>query len=158
HGPLVQGVCRRLLRKEHEVEDAFQATFLVLAQKAHAIRKRESLGSWLHGVAYRIAARARADAALRRAHEKKARTPSPCPAQDLSGRELCEVLDKELPQLREKSRAPRVLCYREGQTKDEAAQQLGWSPGRIKGLLERGRNQLRPRLTRRGISLPSALF
>src|SRR5216684_1852395 len=111
HGPLVHGVCRRVLGLEHDAEDAFQATFLVLAQKAHAIRRKGSLGSWLYGVAYRIAARARADAARRRALESKARTAPWSPAKDLTWQELCDVLDEELHRLPEKYRAPLVLCY-----------------------------------------------
>src|SRR5712692_2848542 len=108
HGPMVRGVCRRLLRQESDVDDAFQATFLVLLRKAHTIRKSRSVGSWLYGVAYRIACRARAESDRRSGYEKQA-APSVSPA-DVGGRhrggsdpgmeaawrELCAVLDAEV--------------------------------------------------------------
>ena len=106
HGPMVLGVCRRLLHDAHEAEDAFQATFLVLVHKARSIGRPESLGPWLHGVAYRTAAQAR-QAARRRAREREAAAmPDGDPAVEVMGRELRQVLDEELGRLAEKYRAP----------------------------------------------------
>src|SRR5262249_30053195 len=114
HGPMVLGVCRRVLDDAHEAEDVFQATFLVLARKADAIRQGESLGSWLYGVAYRTALRARAEAARRRALAWEADDMPPSdPAAEAAWRELRPLLDAELQRLPEKYRAPVVLCYLE---------------------------------------------
>jgi RNA polymerase sigma factor (sigma-70 family) len=158
HGPLVLGVCRRVLRHEQDAEDAFQATFLVLAQKAASIRKLGSVSSWLYGVANCIAVKARMNAAKRRSHENQAAgMPTEEPAEDASWRELRSVLDEELQRLPEKYRAPLVLCYLEGKTQDEAARELDWTAGSVKGRLERGRDALRIRLSRRGVTL-SAVF
>src|SRR5579885_476710 len=122
HGAMVLGVCRRVLREEQDAEDAFQATFLVLARRAAAIRKGGSVGSWLHGVARRVAARARAEAARRAAHERRRPAPPRANgADEIVWRELRTVLDEELARLPEKYRAPVVLCYLEGRTQDEAA-------------------------------------
>ena len=159
HGPLVLGVCRRVLHHEHDAEDAFQATFLVLAQKAGSIRKLGSVSSWLYGVANRIAAKARMNAAKRRCHEDRAESlPTVEPAEDVNWRELRSLLDEELQRLPEKYRAPLVLCYLEGKTQDEAARELDWTPGAVKGRLERGRDALRTRLSRRGVTLSVALL
>jgi RNA polymerase sigma factor (sigma-70 family) len=158
HGPLVWGVCRRLLSDAHDAEDAFQATFLTLARKAASIRKPGAVGAWLYGVATRAAAQARTDRA-RRAGSAASVPASPAdPLAELTGRELSAVLDEELARLPERCRAPLVLCYLEGRTRDEAAQQLGWSLGTFKRRLERGRNLLRSRLTRRGLALSAALL
>ena len=131
HGPLVLGVCRRVLGNAHDAEDAFQAAFLILARKAHAIRKHESLGGWLYQVAFHAALRARRQAALRRQHERQAgpRTPAD-PFAELSGRELLSVLDEEVQRLPERYRGPLVQCYLEGRTCDEASRTLGWAPRR----------------------------
>ncbi len=159
HGPLVLGLCRRVLHHEHDAEDAFQATFLVLAQKAGSIRKLGSVSSWLYGVANRIAAKARMNAAKRRSHENRAESlPTGEPAEDVNWRELRSVLDEELQRLPEKYRAPLVLCYLEGKTQDEAARELDWTAGSVKGRLERGRDALRVRLSRRGVTLSVALL
>src|ERR1700730_5765378 len=124
HGPLVLRVCRRVLHESHDAEDAFQATFLVLARKARAIRKRKALGCWLHGVAYRVAARLRSIAARRAVSEANVVRPSPAdPAAEASWREVCAVLHEELARMAEKYRAPLLLCGLEGMTRDEAAQQ-----------------------------------
>lgn len=154
HGPMVLGVGRSVLGDAHLAEDVFQAVFLVLAKKSHGLRKRESLGSWLYGVAYRIALNARARAARRRKHERRvvAMTPAFPPAED-AGRDLRPLLVEELNRLPEKYRAPLVLCYLEGMTNEEAAEQLRWPSGTVKGRLARAREALRGRLARRGLSL-----
>src|SRR5713101_7654266 len=159
HGPMVRGVCRRLLAQESDVDDAFQATFLVLLRKADTIRKTPSLGSWLYGVAFRIAHRARAESGRRSGYEKKGRKSAPSdPGMEAAWRELCAVLDVEVHGLGEKYRAPIVLCYLEGQTRDQAARQLGWSLRTLDRRLEQGRERLRVRLARRSITLSAALF
>src|SRR5262249_46361370 len=139
-------------------EDAFQATFLVLARKAGSISKWESLSCWLHGVAYRLALKARASAARQSARERqREERPAGDPLGDVTGRELLSGLDEELSRLPEKYRAPLVLCYLEGQTRDEAAQQLGCPLGTFKHRLEQGREVLRSRLGRRGLALPAIM-
>jgi len=158
HGPLVRGVCRRLLHDEHEAEDAFQATFLVLARKAPAIRKRHSVASWLYGVAYRVATKARVRADRRRACALPGPDVATAPTMDTAMRELRQVIDEELSHLPEKYRAPLVLCYLEGKTKDEAALDLGWPSGTVSGRLARARDILRERLTRRGLAFSTGLF
>jgi RNA polymerase sigma factor (sigma-70 family) len=158
HGPTVLGVCRRLLRREQDVEDAFQATFLVLARKAASIRRRQSVASWLHGVARRVAVRARAAAARQSAGPVgEVVAPDLDPAGALTWHEARAALDEELARLPEELRAPLVLCYLEGLARDEAAARLGCPLGTLKGRLERGRDLLRRRLTRRGLGLAAAL-
>ncbi len=158
HGPMVLSVCRRILQHAQDAEDAFQATFLVLARKAGTIRKQTSLGSWLHGVAYHSAECLRAKTRRRAAHERRLDAPPPGEAMDdITWRELRAVLDEELRSLPEKYRAPLVLCYLEGRTQDEAARQLGWSKNTFRRRLESARNALGRRLTRRGITLSAAL-
>jgi RNA polymerase sigma factor (sigma-70 family) len=155
HGPLVHNVCRRLLTHAEDAEDAFQATFLVLVRKARTLDKRGSLAGWLYGVAYRIAVRARAAAARRRALETRA-----VPMQSSHSHpeaidpELRQILDEELSRLPEKYRSPLVLCYLEGKTHTEAAQQLQWPVGTVRGRMARARTLLRGRLARRGLALP----
>ncbi len=153
HGPMVLGVCRRVLHDEHLAEDVLQASFLVLARSAKAIRKRPSVASWLHGVALRLARKAKAEAARAgRGDTRPQPEPPPGPVAEASWREVRRILDEELQRLPESYRLPLVLCYLEGRTRDEAAAQLGWAPGRLKGLLERGRERLRGRLIRRGLA------
>jgi RNA polymerase sigma factor (sigma-70 family) len=154
HGPLVLGVCRRVLGNDHDADDAFQATFLVLASRADTVSWRESIGSWLYNVAYHVASRARRGAARRRHYEQRAATMATtdvAPAADWD--ELRPILDDELQRLPEKYRMPLLLCCVQGQSRDEAAVQLGWTPGEVKGRLQRGRDLLRGRLTRRGLAL-----
>jgi RNA polymerase sigma factor (sigma-70 family) len=159
HGPLVLGVCRRLLRQEQDAEDVFQATFLILARKAASVRWRESVGNWLHEVAYRLAAEARGKAARRRVRERHAAATAPkFPTPDPGLGELCDTLDEELYRLPEQYRLPLLLCYLEGQTRDQAARHLGWSLRTLHRRLERGREILRVRLTRRGVALSCALL
>jgi RNA polymerase sigma factor (sigma-70 family) len=158
HGPMVLGVCRRLLRQEQDAEDVFQATFLVLARRAGAVRRTQSVASWLHGVAGRLSLKARTGAARRSARPLGAvNEPAADPPDELSWREVRGALDEELGRLPEKYRAPLVLCYLEGLARDEAAARLGCPLGTLKGRLERGRDLLRRRLTRRGLALSAAL-
>jgi RNA polymerase sigma factor (sigma-70 family) len=156
HGPLVWDVCRHVLGDVHAAEDAFQATFLVLAKRAGAIRKQAALASWLYGVAYKVAARLRGQAAQRRDKEREAgvmRRPS-FDADKLSGEDRA-ILHEELQRLPKRFSSALVLCHLQGLTCEEAAQQLGCRPGTIKSRLARGRDALRTRLVRRGLA-PSA--
>jgi RNA polymerase sigma factor (sigma-70 family) len=158
HGPMVLGVCRRVLGNLHDAEDVFQATFLTLALRAGAIRRRDSVGCWLHGVAYRLALRARARAG-RQPPRPPAPPPEPAdPLDTLTARELLPLLDEELRCLPERCRAPLVLCYLEERTHQEAARLLGCPVGTLRSRLQRGKDLLRVRLTRRGVRLPAALF
>jgi RNA polymerase sigma factor (sigma-70 family) len=154
HGGMVLGVCRRLLGDTPDAEDAFQATFLVLVRKAAALARPEQVAGWLHGVALRVAHKARAQRARRREREVTIVDPvAPTPPDDTS--ELRRVLDEELDRLPEKYRLPIVLCELEGRTIDEAARLLGWPKGTVAGRLSRGRELLRQRLSRRrGLALP----
>src|SRR5262249_46510385 len=150
-------VCRRVLASAGDADDAFQATFLVLVRKARSIAKRDSVASWLHGVAHRVALDARAAAARRRAHERRgAAMPTEEMPPDGTRAEVRQVLDEELGRLPEKYRAPLVLCYLEGKTNDEAAGQLGCTRGTVAGRLSRARDLLRGRLARRGVTLTAA--
>jgi RNA polymerase sigma factor (sigma-70 family) len=159
HGPMVLGLCRRVLRHTQNAEDAFQATFLVLARKAGSVRNPDALASFLHGVAYHAATNLRRDLARRSARQLPSPDALPAdPAGDLRWREVRAALDDELARLPERYRAPLVLCYLEGRTRDEAAQCLGWSTGVLRGRLERGREALRTRLRRRGLGLSAALL
>ncbi len=154
HGPLVWGVCRRRLRHHQDAEDAFQATFLVLARKAAAIRRPELLANWLYGVAYRTAARARADASRRRAREQTAAVSAVVlPSSDIVWQDLRPVLDEEVQRLPAKYRAAFVLCYLEGRTNEEAARQIGCPKGTVLSRLAWARQWLRRRLERRGVTL-----
>jgi RNA polymerase sigma factor (sigma-70 family) len=160
YGPLVLGVCRRALRHEQDAEDAFQATFLVLARNAGTVRKRESVGSWLYGVAYRIARKARATRGRRQGRESQLQdVPAPAEASpEWVWREIRPVLDEEVNQLPPKYRLAFVLCYLEGKTNEQAARQLGCPLGTVLSRLARAREQLRGRLTRRGLAVSAALL
>jgi RNA polymerase sigma factor (sigma-70 family) len=159
HGPLVQGVCRRILGDVHEAEDAFQAVFLVLVRKSGSIRKPELLANWLYGVACRIARKARIRAIRKENRERQAgKMPTQDQLLDLEWAELKAVLDDELSQMPERYRAPLVLCYLRGQTNAEAAAQLGWPTGSISERLARAREMLRKRLNRRGLTLSAGLL
>ncbi len=156
HGPMVFGVCRRVLHDPHDAEDAFQATFLVLVSRAGALGRPELLGNWLYGVANRTALKARADAARRRERERQARAAAGAdPADEAAGRDLRRVLDEELNRLPPKYRTPVVLCYLEGQTQEEAARRLGCPRKTVTTRLARACERLRARLTRRGVALPA---
>jgi RNA polymerase sigma factor (sigma-70 family) len=159
HGPMVVGVCRRLLREPHDIEDAFQATFLVLARKAGSIRQGESVGSWLHGVALHVARNIRREAARRERRERGRRPPAAREAgESLTWAGLRSVLDEELGRLPPAWRAPLVLCYLEGRTQDEAARQLDWSKSTLRRRLERGRGLIQRRLAGRGVTLSAGLL
>ena len=154
HGRLVYNLGLRILRNAADAEDAFQATFLVLARKAAAIRNRDALASWLYGVAFRISVRAKAQAPR---HEpslgEEADMAQPDPANQAAWRELQPLLDHELDRLPEKFKILLLLCYFEGKSNEEAARQLGWPSGTVKGRLARARELLRQRLGRRGLTL-----
>jgi RNA polymerase sigma factor (sigma-70 family) len=133
HGPMVLDICRNMLGNAEDAEDGFQATFLVLAQKAGAIQKKSSVGSWLHGVAYRVALKAQAEFARRQKHEAGASGQTPATASDdFSWRDVQQALHAELNRLSACYRAPLVLCYLEGNTQDEAALLLGVSRATVK--------------------------
>ena len=148
HGPVVLRLCRSVLRDEHEAQDAFQATFLVLAQRADSLWVRDSLGPWLHSVAYRVASCARAAAIRRRRHERRH-------AELAAGRlavyhdedrgDLEAVVHEEIDRLPEHYRAPLILCDLEGCTHEQAARHLGWPVGTVKSRQARGRQRLRTR-------------
>jgi RNA polymerase sigma factor (sigma-70 family) len=151
---MVLGVCRRVLGNEHDAEDAFQATFLVLVRKAASVVPRDLLGNWLYGVAYHTAQKARVMAGRRRARERRAATrarPATAPADSWS--ELPPILDRELARLPDRYRVPIVLCDLEGKTHKAAARQLGWPVGTLSGRLVRARALLARRLTRQGFTL-----
>jgi RNA polymerase sigma factor (sigma-70 family) len=152
HGPMVWGVCHRLLN-HHDAEDAFQATFLVLVRKAASVAPREMVANWLYGVAHQTALHARRTAGRRRARERQvAEMPEPAAEQDL-GRDLRPLLDQELSRLPDKYRSVVVLCDLEGRPRKEAAGQLGCPEGTVAGRLARARAMLARRLARRGVAL-----
>src|SRR5262249_49623855 len=153
HGPMVLGVCRRVLRHTEDAEDAFQATFLILVRKAAAIRKREAVASWLHRAAFRAALEA--NAARRRSRERQVSAMPETEAavlEDLSG-ELRALLEQELDRLPDKYRDAVVLCDLEGKTRKQAAQQLGVPEGTLSGRLTTARRMLAGRLARRGLTI-----
>ncbi len=155
HGPLVLGVCRQVLGNEADAEDAFQATFLVLARKAASVRSRQSLSAWLYRVALNLARTARGSAARRRAVERQVAAMSPVRPALAPPDDWRPLLHEEVDRLPEKYRVPIVLCYLEGRTNEEAARELGWPVGTVKGRLARARDLLGTRLTRRGLALPA---
>ena len=157
HGPMVLGVCRRVLGHAEVAEDAFQAAFLVLARRAVRISSRESLGSWLYGVAYRVSLRARKTMFLRKTHEAAhAAEASFAQAAVAEEQEFRLIVDEELRCLPGRFREPLVLCYLEGKTNEETARELGVATGTVFSRLARGRERLRRRLARRGLILTSA--
>jgi RNA polymerase sigma factor (sigma-70 family) len=159
HGALVRGVCGRVLANPQDAEDASQATFLVLARRAATVRWHASISNWLHGVAYRLALRVKAE---RRRHELKhfrlGAKLKPEPTPDAASRDLAAVLDEELHRLPECYRGPLLLCYLETRTRDQAARRLGCSLRTLDRRLERGRELLRSRLQRRGITFSAVLL
>jgi RNA polymerase sigma factor (sigma-70 family) len=152
HGPMVWSVCHRLLRDSHDADDAFQATFLVLVHKAASISPRYAVGSWLYGVAYHTALKARAAAYRRRVMERRAAERAPDAKYKVSELDVWPLLYQVLQALPEKYRAPIVLCDLEGKTRKEAARELGWPEGTVAGRLVRARALLARRLNRHGLA------
>ncbi len=157
HGPMVLGLCRRMLHCEQDAEDAFQAAFLLLARKAASVRRREAVAGWLYRTAYRIALRVRQTDR----HRPVAIPPGADPVAsasepDIIWRDLRPVLDDEIHRLPAKYRLPIILCYFQGRTHAEAALELGCPKGTVSVRLQRGRELLRGRLTRRGLALSAA--
>src|SRR5947209_1997920 len=157
HGPMVLRVCRRVLNHEQDAEDAFQATFLVLAGNAGTIRKRDTIGDWLHGVAYRTAMKAKRSAARRRNHEARLRTAAPQAKPSPTWDDVQAVLDEEIQHLPSCFRKAFVLCVLEGKSGPEAAAELGCREGTVKSRVNRARQALRRQLARRGIHLAALL-
>jgi RNA polymerase sigma factor (sigma-70 family) len=154
HGPMVFGVCRRLLPDVQEAEDAFQASFLVLARKAAAIQRRPLLAAWLYGVASRVASRLRGRTARRQGRETPAVELDALEGpEDAAWSDVRPMVHEEVRRLPEKYRSPVILCYLEGKTNEEAAATLHWPVGSVKGRLARARDLLRSRLTRRGLGI-----
>jgi RNA polymerase sigma factor (sigma-70 family) len=158
HGPMVLGAARRLVGDDHAAEDVFQATFVILARRARQFRHPAAVPAWLHRTACNLARTAvRARKRRRRAESRAAGRPAGDPLDDLSSRELLALLDEELRRLPEAFRLPLVLCCLEGRSQEEAAALLGWTPGSVKGRLERGRQRLKARLARRGLTFAAAV-
>jgi RNA polymerase sigma factor (sigma-70 family) len=162
HGPRVLGVSRCILTRPHDVEDAFQGTFLLLARKAGTIRRGGSLGHWLHGVAHRLAVRSKLKASRREALERKRRETTMAVRHqeddEMDRGEMRRVVHEEIDRLPARLREAILLCYLEGHTNDSAARLLGCPPSTLKERLARGREVLRGRLERRGLGLSIALF
>jgi RNA polymerase sigma-70 factor (ECF subfamily) len=157
HGPMAIQVCRAVLGDRHEVEDAFEATFLALAVRAGSIRRRGSVASWLHGVALRVAAAERARAARRQRHERLRAAMTSAATNGSGNDRVVEheqglAIQEEIARLPEEHRAAVVLCYLEGLTHEMAAQQLGWPVGSMRSGLAWARDRLRIRLARRGLA------
>jgi RNA polymerase sigma factor (sigma-70 family) len=168
HGPMVLSVCRRVLRQTQDAEDAFQATFLLLARSAEGIRNPDAVGGWLHSVALRVSSKLRSKSA-RQSATTKAATPtetppttsepaSSDPTEQATWKELRVMLDEELDRLPSELRMPLILCYLEGRTQDEGARQLGWGERIFRRRLEKGRARLARQLARRGVTLSTAMF
>jgi RNA polymerase sigma factor (sigma-70 family) len=157
HGPMVLGVGRRILGNEHDAEDAFQATFLVLARRADGIRPRDRVGNWLYGVAYRTALKAKVLARRRRAREKRAaERPRPAARDEAPWSDLRPLLDGAVNRLPDKYRAAVVLCDLEGKTRKEAARHLGWPEGTVSTRLAKARAMLGRQLSRYGLASAGA--
>ena len=155
HGPMVWGVCRRVLRNYHDVEDAFQATFLVFVRKVATMAPRELVANWLYGVAHKTALKARANATKRKAREGQVTQIEPAVTEQDQWRDLQPLLDEELSRLPDRYRAVIVLCDLESKTRKEVAHQLGCPEGTVAGRLSRARRMLAKRLARRGAVLSS---
>jgi len=158
HGPRVLSAARHVLGRSPDADDVFQAAFLTLARTAARIRRRPALGGWLTSVAHRLALLARTDAARRARIEGRRPSPAAVEPPDITVREAHDILHEELNRLPEALRLPLLLCYLDGMTRDEAARELGVGVEVLRGRLERGRDKLRSRLVRRGVSLPAGLL
>src|SRR6516162_9178630 len=159
HGGMVSAVCRRMLWREQDVEDAFQATFLVLMRKAPSLSKPKLLGNWLYGVAYRIASKIRSANIRERTREAPmVDLPAPEANDDVSWRDLRPVLDDELQRLPQRYRRPIVLFYLEGKSAEEVATALSRPKGTVLSQLARGRERLRIRLARRHVALSTGVL
>jgi RNA polymerase sigma factor (sigma-70 family) len=155
HGPLVLTVCQQILSDANDAEDAFQATFLVLLQRAGSVRRPGSLASWLHGVAYRIAVRIKRGSRASRLLDDPPGRHARCPVEE---REELSILHQEIDRLPPKYRIPVVLCYLQGMTHDGAATQLRWPVGTVRGRLARARDRLREQLARREVTLAAGFM
>lgn len=163
HGPMVLGVCRRILRNSQDAEDAYQATFLLLVQKSRAIRRPEQLANWLFGVAYRVSVRIKARAARRGNADMGlidaiVDSSAVDAGHEANRAELRLVLDEELHRLPEKYRIPLILCYLQGKTHVEAAEVLGCPSGTMSSRLAQARDRLRGRLAKRGLVFSAAVL
>jgi RNA polymerase sigma factor (sigma-70 family) len=154
HGPMVLGVCRRVLRDPADADDAFQATFLVLLRRAGSLREPDRLAGWLHQVAHRTARKLRSLRLARAARQTELFDVAIAePPAELVWRELRPIFDQELDRLPQKLRLPAVLCLLEGHSKGEAARTLGWPEGTLSGRLQQARERLRLRFAARGLTL-----
>jgi RNA polymerase sigma factor (sigma-70 family) len=159
HGGMVLGVCRRILGNSADAEDAFQVTFLILVKKARTLVSPGQVAGWLHGVAFQVSRRMRADLSRRRQRETKMVSEHPAPDSPEDMTDARRIIDEELNRLPDKYRLPILLCELEGLTLDEAARRLGWPRGTVAGRLSRGRDILRRRLSRRrGLALPMVML
>ncbi len=159
HGPMVWGVCRRILRDHHDAEDACQATFLVLVRRAASVTPRERVGNWLYGVAHQTAMKARATRAKRQTRERQVTDmPEPAVAERNGGADWQPLLDQELSRLPDKYRVAIVLCDLEGKTRKEAAEQLGCPEGTLAARLARGRVMLAKRLAAHGLAVSGGML
>ncbi len=153
HASMVMGVCRRTLSNPCDADDAFQATFLILVRKMDELRNREVFGNWLHGVAFRVALKAKVQSIRRQIKERVTAKENIAPKEpDLS---MGRVLDEEIQRLPEIYRKPLILCDLQGRTRKEAARDLGWLEGTVAGRLARARQRLAQRLNARGVTLPT---
>ncbi len=158
HGPMVRRICRRILGDANSADDALQATFLVLARKAGSVRERASLAAWLHGVALRVAVRARDAEARRKKHEQKCAEGAKIELRFDPWDDTCAVVHEELARLPERLRNVVVLCYIEGNSYEEAARQLDCPILTVKSRLVESRRRLRRRLDRRGMAPAGAVL
>jgi RNA polymerase sigma factor (sigma-70 family) len=158
HGPMVFRVCRTILGDEHGAQDAFQATFLILARRAGSLWVRDTLGPWLYGVAYRTSSCARSATARRRTHERNAAERSPRVVEESEWDDIGPVLHEEVNRLPERYRSAVVLCYLEGLTHEQAAERLRCPVGTVRSRLATGRERLRRRLVRRGLAPSAAML